>query len=146
MPAPKGHAPYNVNGEGGRPPVYTKEIIEKYADEFEIWLDDPENFWFKDFAILKKFNPDLFGVWEKDNLRFAGVLRQARLKQESKLFKCSLTNSYNASMVKFALNVHHNWIEKKQVVHSNDPNTPVPDWIMNTEGKSKDLVNDEPKS
>lgn len=143
MPAPKGHPPYNKNGEGGRPPIYTKEIIEKYADEFEVWLEDAENFWFKDFAIKNKFNAKYLHEWANVNERFRGVLELARLKQEAKLFKCSLNNSYNASMVKFALNVHHDWIEKKQVVHSNDPNCPVPDWIMNQQGTSKDLVKDD---
>jgi len=141
--APKGHPPYNVNGEGGRPTIYTKEVIENYADEFEKWLEDDENFWFKDFAIKNKFSPDLFHRWAEQNERFSRVLEQARHKQESKLFKCSLTNTYNANMVKFALNVHHDWIEKKQVVHSNDPNCPVPEWIMKQEGTSKDLVSDD---
>jgi|SRR6188508_1217773 len=143
MPAPKGHAPYNVNGEGGRPLKYTKEIIEKYADEFEKWLEDDENFWFKDFAIKNKFNPELFHVWAKENERFSKVLKTARLKQESKLFKSALVNSFNAGIVKFALNVHHGWVEKKETVHTNNPDNPVPEWIMKSEGTSKDLVNDD---
>jgi len=143
MPPPMGHAPYNKNGEGGRPPIHTKEIIEKYADEFEEWLEDPENFWFKDFAIKNKLNPNLFGEWAKKNDRFSGVLEMARIKQESKLFKGALVNSFNSGIVKFALNVHHGWIEKKETVHTNNPDNPVPAWIMQEEGKSKDLVDDD---
>lgn len=146
MPAPKGHPPYNVNGEGGRPLKYTKEIIEKYADEFEIWLEDPENFWFKDFAIKHKFDAKLLQVWAKDNQRFSEVLQQAKLKQEAKLFKGALTNGYNSGIVKFALNVHHGWVEKKETVHTNNPDNPIPEWIMKTEGTSKDLVNEQTES
>ncbi len=142
MPAPKGHPPYNKNGEGGRPEKYTKEVIEKYADEFEIWLEDERNFWFKDFAIMNKFHPDLFQEWERKNERFSRVLETARLKQESKLFKSALINSFNPGIVKFALNVHHGWIEKKETVHTNNPNNPVPEWIAKQDGNSKDLVND----
>jgi hypothetical protein len=146
MAAPKGHAAYNKNGEGGRPVKYTKEVIEKYADEFEIWLEDDNNFWFKDFAIKHKFDAKLLQVWAKDNHRFSEVLQQAKQKQESKLFKSALINTFNPGIVKFALNVHHSWIEKKETVHTNNPNNPVPEWIMNTEGTSKDLVSDERES
>lgn len=142
MPAPKGHPPYNKNGEGGRPPVYTKKVIEEYADKFETWLEDPENFWFKDFAIKHKLRAKLFQEWAKVNERFSEVLEQAKQKQESKLFKFSLTNAFNSSIVKFALNVHHGWIEKKETVHTNNPENPVPEWIMKQDGNSKDLVND----
>jgi len=143
MPPPKGHKPYNVNGEGGAPKIWTKEKIEAFASEFEAWLEDAENFWFKDFAIKHKLNANLFGEWAKQNDRFAGVLLQARQKQEAKLFKCSLNGSYNSSMVKFALNVHHDWIEKKEVIHKNDEKNPVPNWIVEAAGKSKDLALDD---
>jgi len=146
MAAPKGHPPYNKNGEGGRPPIYTKEIIEKYADQFEVWLEDPENFWFKDFAIKHKLRAKLFQEWSQVNQRFAEVLEQAKQKQEAKLFKGALTNSYNSGIVKFALNVHHSWVEKKETVHTNNPDNPVPEWIIKSEGTSKDLVSDDKES
>ena len=143
MPAPKGHPPYNKNGEGGRPVKYTQEVIEDYADKLEIWLENPENFWFKDFAIENKFNANLFYEFSKNNKRFSVVLERAKQKQESKLFKGALVNSFNSGIVKFALNVHHGWVEKKETVHSNHPDNPVPEWILNTEGTSKDLVSDD---
>jgi hypothetical protein len=143
MAAPKGHKPYNTKGEGGRPTIYTDAVIEKYADDFKEWLKDPTHIWFKDFALDNDFDPDLLGIWAKKNVRFSGVLKMAKHKQESKLFNGGLTNSFNSNIVKFTLNVHHDWVEKKQTIHSNDPDSPVPNWIIATAGETKDLVIDE---
>lgn len=146
MPAPKGHAPYNVNGEGGRPRKYSDEDIDNFADKFDEWLKDPTHVWFKDFFLDNDLDTDYLSIWGKSNVRFAGVLKKAKTRQESRLINGALTSGFNSNIVKFTLNVHHGWIEKKETVHTNNPDNPVPQWIMKTEGTSKDLVNDESES
>lgn len=146
MPAPKGHAPYPGCEKGGRPSPYTTEMIEKFADEFKEWLKNDKNVWFKDFALDNDFHPDYLYEWANKNDKFRSVYKLAKERQQSRLINGGLTSGFNSNIVKFTLNVHHGWIEKKETVHTNNPDNPVPEWIMKTEGTSKDLVNDEPES
>ena len=73
MPAPKGHEPYNKNGEGGRPKKYTDEFIANEADKFLEWMSDPKSMWYEDFALSRGYDPDLLSLWAKENERFSGV-------------------------------------------------------------------------
>jgi hypothetical protein len=94
MAAPKGHPPYNVNGEGGQPPKYNTAEIERFADLFEIWLQDENNYWFKDFFISHKVNCNYIAEWAKSNQRFRSVYLRAKEIQESRVFKGSMSKTY----------------------------------------------------
>ena len=140
---PKGHPPYPGCETGGRPPIYTPEVIEGWAEKFKEWLKDERHFWLKDFALDNDFHPDYLSEWAAKNEKFRRVYEIAKERQQSRLVNGAITNTYNPSFTKFVLNVHHDWIEKKQTIHTNDPDSPVPNWIMATSGDTKDLVNDE---
>lgn len=142
MPAPKGHPPYPGCENGGRPLMYTKELIEKYADELIIWLDDPENYWYKDFCHEKKIHPKKMSEWAATNEKFKESLELAKSIQESRVFKGSMTNKYNSNMSKMHLVNHHDWCDKSETKLSGSSTDPMIHLIVSSDNCTKDIVND----
>lgn len=139
MPAPIGHAPYNVNGEGGRPPNFDAEEIEKLADELILWIREPQNYWYKDFCLEKGINPDRMSDWSKKSERFRGALELARHNQERRIFQGSLENNYNSTMAKLALTNWHKWQDKQeQKIEATTNNTHS--WLSEVCGETKNLT------
>jgi hypothetical protein len=104
MPAPKGHPPYNVNDEGGRPIKYTDKFIEDMADKLTAWLQkDKGNIWFERFAYENDFDPNLFQIWAKNNKRFSGAFRQAKTRQKCLLVEGGLVKKFNWNMCQLLL-------------------------------------------
>lgn len=146
MPAPKGHASYCPKGCGGAPPKYTKEFIENEADEFIKWMQLPRSIYYKSFAFSRGYSQQRLTEWAASNEKFAETMRIANDWQEQKLIECSLHNDTNASMTKFVLINKHNWRDKQEtVILSADSNNPLAALLTQTQGQSKDLVN-EPKT
>lgn len=125
MGAPKGHAPYNVNGEGGRPLRFTDEEIEALAEEFLEWLDREENFWIKDFCLEKRLDPNYMHDWCERSERFRLAFIIGKNKQESKTYKGGLIGKFNSNIVKLALTNHHGWVEKHESKISGDAQNPL---------------------
>lgn len=143
MPAPFGHEPYNVNGEGGRPTEFTDEIIDQYAEEFRLWLKNPKNIWYQDFCLDKDINPDYMSIWADKNKRFFGVYEIAKHRQKSRLINGGLQSELNTGIVKLVLANAHNWTEKQETkVSGPDPTNPTPYWVPEANGTSKELVNE----
>jgi hypothetical protein len=140
MAAPKGHPDY-TNGSGGRPPKYSLEEIEEFADEFLKWLKNPKNIWYKDFCLDRDINPDFMSKWCEVSEKFRGVYEIANHRQESRLINGGLTTGFNSSVVKMVLCNKHGYKDKTEskVVHTGV----VPEWIAQEDGKSKDLVRDK---
>lgn len=138
MPAPKGHAPYNKLGEGGRPYRFTDEEIEAFADEFLLWLDHEDNFWIKDFTLEKNINPDYMIDWCERSERFRRAYLIGKSKQESKTYKGGLVGKFNSNIVKLALTNHHGWVEKTENKISGDKDNPLACIIDRISSKPKD--------
>ena len=107
MPAPKGHPPYPGCERGGQPPKYTKEDIDRYADEFKEWWKNPENVWYKDFCLERDIDPDYMSEWAKINEKFKGALKISKPKQESRIINGSLKNKYNSAISKLILVINN---------------------------------------
>lgn len=143
MPAPKGHAPYEGCETGGRPTKFTKEQIERYADEFKKWLDNPSHVWFKDFALDNDLDPDYLSVWAEENEKFLGVYKAAKHRQESRLINGGLMNAYNGSIVKLVLANAHGWkTDKTETKVSGDAANPLSFVLDKIDGKSKELIDE----
>ncbi len=138
MAAPKGHLPYNIHGEGGRPRRYSSEDIEKLADDFIVWLKKPKNIWFKDFCLERDIDPDFMKEWAKENERFNGIYKLAKHWQESKLLNGSLTKTLNSSTAEFVLINHHGYTNKQQI--TGDLSNPLTFLLEIADGRSKELV------
>lgn len=143
MPAPLNHPPYPGCETGGRPRKYSTADIERFADEFKIWLNNPSHLWIKDFALDNDFDPDYLHEWAKENEKFRGVYKQAKQRQESRLVNGGLNEAYNGSIVKFVLANAHNWSDKSETKISGDAENPLAFLMQQVDGGSKDLVDEE---
>jgi DNA-packaging protein gp3 len=138
--ATKGHPPYNINGEGGRPRKYTLDDIERFADELVDWMKNESRFWFKDFCLERGIDPDLMSKWARENDNFNIAYKLAKGLQESRIFKGSMTDTFNAGMAKFALMNNHGWSDKQETKVSGDAVNPLAFVLEQIDGKSKELV------
>lgn len=141
MPAPKGHEPYNKNGEGGVSKKYTPEYIEKEATAFLEWMSRPDSIWYESFAIERGYHPNRLSEWAKVNERFACVYELSQAWQKSRLITGGLLNKYNANITKLVLSNTIGWTDKQQV--SGDASNPLACILENIDGSTKDLVNNE---
>lgn len=139
MGAPKGHAAYNVNGEGGCPPTYTVEFLDKLADKLDIWIKDEKNIWIKDFLNDNYLDCDLADVFNKRSKRFRLAHKHAMSIQESRIFKRALERRYDGTMARFGLMNNHGWSEKSKTEISGNADNPL-NVLFN---HSKDLVKDD---
>ena len=143
-PAPLGHPNYaSPDNPGGRPRRYSLEDIERFADELLIWIKNESNFWMKDFCLEKGIDPRLMQDWCKESERFSECYSLAKSQQESRIFKGSMMEMFNAGMSKFALINHHGWAEKSESKISGDAANPLTFLLTKVDGSSKDLVSDE---
>ncbi len=142
MGAPKGHAPYNTKGEGGRPVIYDDEFIERECDAFEAWMADEESdaIFLTEFASSRGYSRKRLPEFAEKSKRFADVLEIAKEWQEHKLTKGAMTRAYDSGFTKFVMPrvCGAQWKETKDV--NITTNGPVPPWIEEAEGKSKDLI------
>lgn len=71
MPAPKGHEPYNVNDEGGRPREYnTIEVSENILK----WASEETSLNLNGFCARHGIPPEKISRWAKEDDRFRQVL------------------------------------------------------------------------
>lgn len=143
MPAPKGHPPYNANGEGGREKVYDKKFIESLADELLDWLKQGRFCWFERFALHKGLNPDLMSQFANENERFAGAYAQAKAHQRILLIEGGLMKKFNYNMAQLLLGHHYGMFERKETHLKGDAGNPL-SFILNViDGQTKGLVTNE---
>ena len=140
MPAPRGHLPYNIQGEGGRPRKYSTEDIERFADELLIWIKNESNFWVKDFCLEREIDPRIMTDWAKENERFSESYSLAKSYQESRIFKGSMKEIFSGSMSKFALMNCHGWADKTESKISGDAVNPLAFILQNVDGTTKELI------
>lgn len=114
MPAPKGHPPYPGCETGGQPPKFSKEDIDKFADELRVWFNNPFNVWYEDFCLEKDLDPDYMAEWAKKNEKFNGAYKYAKAKQKSRIINGSLNNRYNSKIAALVLSVSHGYKDKEE--------------------------------
>lgn len=143
MAAPKKHAAFNKNDEGGRPIEYTEAFLEKEAEALLIWFENPSNFYYKKFALERGYSPQRLSEFAKCNQRFSEALEKAKAWQELRLVEGGLQGGYNATITKFVLTNCHNWAERTQQTLSGDAVNPLSFVLQAIDGKTKELVQDE---
>lgn len=142
MPAPKGHPPYNKNGEGGRQKIYTKEFVDNEADLLEEWMKDKNNLFIGDFTFERGYTIRELTDFKKISERFARTYEKFGDRQQTELFKGGLKRKYAHPMC--ALILSHSYgvhLKTEQKVTANVGKT-VADIINEGDGLTKDLIND----
>jgi len=142
MGAPKGHAPYNTRGEGGRPIIHNDAFIEDQAKKLREWIKEPNNFWLNDFCIQQGLLPQNMSEWANKNQRFSEVYKLAKADQEAKIYKGAILNNYNSQMAKMGLTNHHGWRDQQHNTIAGDAQNPLTCVLEHVSGKSKDLVDE----
>ena len=139
-PPPKGNQ--RAKGHGfGRPLIYDDAFLEKEAEEFIEWMQNPNNIWFEDFALERGYSPKYFYEWEKKSPVFSEAFETVQRMQKAKLIKGGLMEEFNAGFTKFVMANACGWYEKQQI--SGDATNPIGFLLNCVDGKSKDLF--EPK-
>jgi hypothetical protein len=146
MPAPKGHEPYNENGEGGRPVKWTPEAIEKEAEALEQWVKQPTSIWFEKFAFEREFPIEYLSRWAQENKRFNQAYTRAKDWQKIRLIEGGLLNKTNPKITTLLLshafsvheqnNIHQTGEVTTKVINYGDNPNPQP-W-QNPDDKKKE--------
>lgn len=143
MPAPKGHPPYNVNGEGGRPKKYTEEFLENEAIELEKWNEIKENIFIEEFCLERNIDESRISEFVKVNERFLEAYKKTKTKQKIALFKGGLSKKLCYNMCQLLLgHTHSVYMKTEQQISGSDKN-PLHFILQNDDGKSKDLVTED---
>ena len=144
MASPKGHPPYPGCETGGKPPVHTLEFIENEAEALLKWMKDKNNkcIFLTEFALERGYSRQRLPEFARKSEKFAVVLDMAKNWQEMKLTTGALTKKYEPGFCKFVMPrvCGEEWKEEKNLKITT--NGPIPAWIAEAEGKSKDLVDE----
>lgn len=143
MPAPKGHAPYNKNGEGGRPKVYTEEFLDKEADALQEWMKDKQNLFIEDFCLERGYHESRIDEFVQANERFSLAYRMFKMKQKTALFKGGLTKKFAYPMCALILGHNHGIVAKTEQKLTGSTTDPLACLLQTIDGQTKDLMHDE---
>ena len=143
MPAPKGHAPYNVNGEGGRKKVFTPEFLDKEADALVEWMEKKGNIFIEDFCHERGYDDSRVSEWERNNERFGSAYKRFKMLQKTHLFKGGLSKKYSQPMCALILSHSHNIVARTEQRISGDASNPLSIVLSDIDGKTKDLIEDD---
>lgn len=143
MAAPKGHPPYNKNGEGGRPKIYTEEFIDKEAAALQEWMKDKQNLFIEDFCFERGYHESRITEFVEANERFSLAYSMLKMKQKTTLFKGGLTKKFAYPMCALILGHSHGIVSKTEQKFSGDKFNPLGFILNSIDGKSKDLVDEE---
>ena len=90
------------------------------AYELVEWIQVPENFWVKDFAFQKKFNPARFHDLCQESEDFRKAYQFARHYQEAKIWKLGAAKKLDPTMCIFALKNVAGWRDKIDIDQSGE--------------------------
>lgn len=104
---PIGHPPYNVNGEGGRPPKWTSGCLDELASSLDAWIDQAvktnKEFWWQDWAFQVGTNPKKISEFADRHPRFRESYERAREWQQHIVQKGALIKKLSEGFSKFFL-------------------------------------------
>lgn len=142
MPAPRGHPPYNKNGEGGRPKKYTEEFIDKEAEALEEWMKDKQNLFIELFAFERGYDEDRISEFERANERFSRAYKKFKMRQKGMLFEGGLKRKFAHPMCALILSHSHGVYLKQEQKVTGDVVNPLAFIVQEVDGSTKDLVNE----
>jgi hypothetical protein len=107
--------------KGGRPLEWTDERIQAEADALLEWMkDDISRLWFKDFAIERGHQPNLYGKLAKRHAGFRSSIKKAKAIQESRTFQGALRGELNTILAIFGLKNNHGWRDTQHTENKTD--------------------------
>jgi hypothetical protein len=143
MPAPKGHPPYNINGEGGRPKKYTEEVINKEAEALEEWMKDKNNLFIEMFAFERGIHEDNIADFDRNNERFRRVYKTFKMRQKGLLYEGGLKRKFAHPMCALVLSNSHGVYLKTEQKVTGDQTNSLAITLQQIDGTTTNLVKDE---
>lgn len=140
MPAPKGHPPYNKNGEGGRPVRYTEDYENQLAKALEEWTREKDNMFIERFCFENDLPESKIAELNK-NERFSKAYEKLKSKQKMMLFEGGLKRKFAHPMCALILSHNHGIVAKTEQKVTGDALNPLSFVVSNVDGSTKDLVN-----
>jgi hypothetical protein len=131
MPAPKANK-YAVGNSGPPPSKYTLEFIEQEAKAFISWFSQPDNIYFKRFALERGYPPDMLAYFAERSEVFNRAYMFSKAWQECKIVESALFSKLNSNFAKFAMANLSGWSDKQQV--SGDTNNPLTFLLQKADG------------
>jgi hypothetical protein len=138
--APLGNK-FAVGNRGGRPIVWTDELIEIERLALEEWIDNPENYYVGSFIVERGLTGyEMLERFAEKSNEFRETLKKARSAQEQRLVTLAVTKKGDGNFIKFVLANKAGWREKQEI--SGDASNPL-SIILDRIGKSaKDPLSD----
>ena len=90
---------------------WTESEINILADELLDWIKQDDNFWIKDFCLMKNISRQGISNFKQRSEYFNYIYEMVQDHQESKLLHLGLSGS-NVSMIIFALKHNHKWTDE----------------------------------
>jgi hypothetical protein len=112
--------------------------MEQEAKAFIEWFKNPQNVYFKRFALERGYSPDELSAFAKKNEVFRRAYELAKQWQECKIVEGALFNRLNSNFAKFAMTNLSGWSDRQQV--SGDGINPLAFLLQKADGQSKDLA------
>lgn len=140
MPAPKGHTAYNVNGEGGRPKIYTQEFVDNEGAELEKWNQKDDSIFIQKFCLERGYSVHRISEFLKISKRFSEAYEILMTKQQLALFAGGLKKTFAHPMCALILSHGHDINSKTEQKISGDAVNPLAFALTTINGVTKDLV------
>src|SRR2546430_11276060 len=134
MPAPKGHPPYNVNGEGGRPKRYTEKYIGELAEALDKWTEEKDNMFIERFCLEQDIPEDHISDLNQDE-RFSIAYKKLKSKQKVLLFEGGLKRKFAHPMCALILSHNHGIYAKTEQKISGSVTDPLAIVIVYADNK-----------
>lgn len=142
MAPPKGHAPYPGCETGGRPTIYTDDVVTNLTDLLLEWMQTPENIFIERFCYEYDLpEDDIARVLVKHD-KFLRAYKKLKTKQKYSLFEGSLKRRYSHNMCALVLSHSHGIYLKEEKKLSGDAENPLSFLLSTTESKQLEFIGD----
>src|SRR5260221_3609695 len=107
MPAPKGHPPYNVGVETGRPVKYTEKYANQLAKDLEEWIKEKDNIFIEWFCLKNEIPEEAITTNLIKFENFSNAYKKFKTKQKASLCEGSLKRRFAHPMCALVLSHSH---------------------------------------
>lgn len=104
MPAPKGNkfaVGHDPGPEAGREKLYTSERLQEEANALREWANKPGNFYLKEFAWDRGYDPNRIGEFAKESKIFAGALKEFHDRKAAKIIREAFQGQVDMGWVRY---------------------------------------------
>ena len=125
----------------GRPREWTDEEIEAEANALNLWLENPNNYYFTKFLVERDLETSHLDKFAQYNENFRLALAKAKKLQEIRLVELAVSKKGDGGFIKFVLQNKAGWKEKSEL--SGDAANPLAIIMDKIAKKDDEPVNED---